>query len=310
MKAKAKAFWEKGYSDSSVSTMGGPNHDIAELLTALPDGARVLDLGCGEGRNAFFLARAGCAVTAVDISSAAITKLAAIAKNARVPIESDVADIGAYRIDGTWDLIMAHGVIDYLQPADWRRLVSDMKEHTAPGGFNAFTCMLFTEEYPAPPEFIAAGFKHSLQQNELAACYDDWQLVRHDRYVKWDQHPGIPIHCHPVDKVVAQRPGGERFVPRAEELPVGAAGLTREDFDRIDMGMPAEELLARHGAPAVIERASMQGLQIGVGAESTVDGYDLSLWYYGRSVAYVINGRVWGRALYNSTPVRVQFLPR
>ena len=49
-------FWEQGYRDMAVSTMGGPNHDIVEILPALRPGARVLDLGAGEGRNAFFLA--------------------------------------------------------------------------------------------------------------------------------------------------------------------------------------------------------------------------------------------------------------
>jgi tellurite methyltransferase len=41
-----------------------------------------------------------------------------------------------------------------------------------------------------------------------------------------------------------------------------------------------------------------------------VDGYELALWFYGHAVMYVVNGRVWGRALYESDPVRVSYLPR
>ena len=37
-----------------------------------------------------------------------------------------------------------------------------------------------------------------------------------------------------------------------------------------------------------------------------MDGYLLSLWYYGRSVFYVVNGRVWGKARYDSAPIRVR----
>jgi len=66
----------------AVSTMGGPNHDIVELLAILPPRARVLDLGCGEGRNAFFFAGRGCVVTAVDISAKGIAKLADLADRA------------------------------------------------------------------------------------------------------------------------------------------------------------------------------------------------------------------------------------
>ncbi len=300
-------FWDRGYRDMAVSTMGGPNHDIVELLDALPPAARVLDLGCGEGRNAFFLAGRGHAVTAVDISAPGIEKLSALAAGAGLRIETAVADISRYAIEGDWDLVMAHGVIDYLERAEWHRLVSEIKAHTAPGGFNAYTCMLFTDEFPAPPEFRHARFKHSVDQYELAGMYRDWTPVRHDRYVKWDQHPGIPIHCHPVDKVVARRPGGSGTGPAIERVPIGDVDLSREAFDTIDMGVAAGVLLNRFGEPAVIDRVTMDGIQLGVGPQSTVDGYELSLWYDGRAVMYVVNGRVWGRALYRSDPIRVRF---
>jgi tellurite methyltransferase len=301
------AFWEKGYKDMGVSTMGGPNHDIVELSAGLPPGARVLDLGCGEGRNAFFLAGRGCRVTAVDRSASGIDKLRALSERTGVPLTAVVADIVEFPIDGTWDLIMAHGVIDYLDNAVWRRLLGALKEHTAPGGFNAYTCMLFTDEHPAGPEFAAAGFKHSLAQGELAAFYGDWSLVRHDRYVKWDQHPGIPLHCHPVDKVIAQRPGGSGPAPKIDRVPAGDVTLQRPLFDAIEMGLPAEQAIERCGEPSVVDTFTMRGAQLGVGPLLTVDGYNLSLWYYGRAVLYVVNGKVWGRALYDSTPVRVSF---
>ncbi|MBZ4422781.1 methyltransferase domain-containing protein [Myxococcus sp. RHSTA-1-4] len=303
------AFWEKGYKDGNVSTMGGPNHDIVELAAALPPGTRVLDLGCGEGRNAFFLAGRGCQVTAVDRSAAGIEKLSALAKRTGVPLRAVVADIAELELRDTWDVIMAHGVIDYLDNRTWRSLLARLKAHTAPGGYNAYTCMLFTDEYPAGPEFLAAGFKHSLAQGELAAFYGDWEQVRHDRYVKWDQHPGIPLHCHPVDKLVARKPGGGGPAPRREPVPVGEVDLPRALFDSVAMGTPAEEVLARCGEPAVVDTFTMEGVQLGVGPTDslTVDGYRLSLWYYGRAVLYVINGRVWGRALHDSLPVRMTF---
>lgn len=302
-----RGFWEKGYQDGGVSTMGGPNHDIVELAAALPAGARVLDLGCGEGRNAFYLAGRGCRVTAVDRSAAGIDKLRVLAQRTGVPLEAVVADIAEFPIEGDWDLVMAHGVIDYLDNAVWRRLLTDVKAHTAPGGMNAYTCMLFTDEYPAGPEFTTAGFKHSLAQDELAAFYGDWSMVRHDRYVKWDQHPGIPLHCHPVDKVTAREPGGKGPAPRVEPVPIGDAMLPRARFDAVEMGWTVEELMALCGPPAVVDRFTMDGPQLGVGPGFAVDGYHLELWYYGHAVMHVVNGRVWGRSLYTSAPVRVHW---
>jgi tellurite methyltransferase len=298
-------FWEQGYRDSTVSTMGGPNHDIVEILPLLPPGARVLDLGCGEGRNAFFLAGRGCRVTAVDRSPAGIDKLAALSASTGVALTAEVGDLNDYRVRGEWDLVMAHGVIDYLDNRTWRALLADVKAATAPGGINAYTCMLFTPEHPAPPEFQRAEFKHSVAPGELRGFYDDWELLRHDRYVKWDQHPGIPVHCHPVDKVVARRPGPGRAVDH-ELVPTPDALLPEALFGSIDMGLSVEELVARCGEPAVVDTVTMEGVQIGVGPDSVVDGYLLSLWYYGRSVMYVVNGRVWGRARYDTAPGRVR----
>jgi magnesium transporter len=62
----------------------------------------------------------GCRVTAVDRSAAGIGKLAALARRTNVPLEAVVADIAEFPIEGTWDLVMAHGVIDYLDNAVWR----------------------------------------------------------------------------------------------------------------------------------------------------------------------------------------------
>ena len=302
-----RSFWEKGYQDGGVSTMGGPNHDIVELAVALPVGARVLDLGCGEGRNAFYLARRGCQVTAVDRSAAGIAKLSALAEHTAVPLTAVVGDISEFPIEGEWDLVMAHGVIDYLDNPVWRRLLTDVKAHTVPGGMNAYTCMLFTDEYPAGPEFTTAGFKHSLAQGELAAFYGDWSLVRHDRYVKWDQHPGIPLHCHPVDKVTARKPGGTAGDPLIELVPVGEKTMLRAQFDAIEMGWTVEQLTGLCGQPAVVDSFTMDGPQLGVGPGFSVDGYHLDLWYYGRAVMHVVNGRVWGRSLYASAPARVRW---
>ena len=308
-RSEAPAFWEAGYGAPGVSTMGGPNHDIVELSAGLPPGARVLDLGCGEGRNALYLAGLGHRVHALDISAAGLDKLASIAAQRGLDVTTEVGDLGEYQVTGQWDLVMAHGVIDYLDNQGWRRLVAEIREHTVTGGWNAYTCMLFTDEYPAPPEFRRAGFKHSLAAGELADTYAAWDVSRHDRYVKWDQHPGIPIHCHPVDKLVVRRPDGGPSPYRRTAVPIGSTDLARGTFDGIELGTGAEELVARCGPPAAVDTYRMPGAQYGICDDGVVDGYELALWFYGHAVMYVVNGRVWGRAIYASDPVRVSYLP-
>ena len=78
-------FWEGLYANrDAVDTFGPPNPEILELLPTLPSNARLLDLGCGEGRLMLPLAEAGLEVVGVDVSEAGIAKLKRIAGERRL----------------------------------------------------------------------------------------------------------------------------------------------------------------------------------------------------------------------------------
>lgn len=50
-------FWETTYSDINAKSFGGRvSEEILDLMDLLPEGSKVLDLGCGDGRNAIPLA--------------------------------------------------------------------------------------------------------------------------------------------------------------------------------------------------------------------------------------------------------------
>ncbi len=68
-------FWEQTYADSTVSTFSqGPTADVKEFCHIFPPNSAILDVGCGEGSNAIFLAGLGHTVDAFDISAAGIEK--------------------------------------------------------------------------------------------------------------------------------------------------------------------------------------------------------------------------------------------
>jgi len=93
----------------------GPNQFVESELRDLPPG-RALDLACGEGRNAIWLASLGWKVTAVDFSSVAIEKGRALSSPS-ADIEWLVADALTFEGSG-FDL----AVLAYLQlPPDERR---------------------------------------------------------------------------------------------------------------------------------------------------------------------------------------------
>lgn len=52
-----RPFWDAAYRDPEAETFGPASKEIVELAAALPSGARALDIGCGDGRNALYLAQ-------------------------------------------------------------------------------------------------------------------------------------------------------------------------------------------------------------------------------------------------------------
>ena len=118
--------WEAYYSDAATLA-SEPEALLVEIADLLPPG-RALDLACGAGRNAVYLARLGWRVTAVDSSQAAIARLKERAEG--LAIETRVADLerGEFPIEPHgYDLICD---FFYLQ----RSLFREIREGVRPGG--------------------------------------------------------------------------------------------------------------------------------------------------------------------------------
>lgn len=53
-----KPFWEDEYLNKEKSTFGNPSKEVKELVPYLKKDAKILDVGCGDGRHALYLADA------------------------------------------------------------------------------------------------------------------------------------------------------------------------------------------------------------------------------------------------------------
>ena len=115
-----RAFYNFGYRHFRMPWEGGPRSELVKLVEtgAIPAG-RAIDLGCGTGSNAVFLAQHGFEVTGVDFARAAIDKARAKAEIAGVRVDFLVDDLTALRrVSGTFDLLVDYGVLDDLQDRD------------------------------------------------------------------------------------------------------------------------------------------------------------------------------------------------
>jgi trans-aconitate methyltransferase len=125
------AAWDARYAASELIWTAEPNRWVSDVLTGRPPGTAV-DLACGEGRNAIWLAERGWAVTGVDFSAAALQKAEALAHQRGVRVDWQRADLADWTADQPVDLML----IAYLQvPAQVRRAVHRAAaEALEPGG--------------------------------------------------------------------------------------------------------------------------------------------------------------------------------
>lgn len=107
--AEPAQFWEQRYRDSERVWSGEPNPLLVRETVDLRPG-RALDLGCGEGADAVWLAGQGWQVTGVDISPTALTRAAAHAAAAGLADRTtwERHELGVSFPEGTFDLVNAH----------------------------------------------------------------------------------------------------------------------------------------------------------------------------------------------------------
>jgi len=157
--------WDQHFADPAhVDLEADPL--LIEAADLLPPG-RALDLACGPGRHALYLARLGWRLTAVDASAVAIGLLRA--KASGLAIDAQVADLerGEFAITpGAYELICD---FYYLQ----RGLFAELREGVHPGGVFAGAIHLIGNapgQGPSNPDYV-------LHPGELRGLFDGWKVL-------------------------------------------------------------------------------------------------------------------------------------
>jgi SAM-dependent methyltransferase len=156
----AAAWWDGFYAERERPVpffTAKPDENLASYLErGLIAPGRALDLGCGPGRNALYLAAHGFDVDAVDLSPAAIAWAEERARDAGSDTEGAVARAGGVRFhcgdafaltaDGTsglggpYDLVHDSGCFHHLPPHRRVSHLALLERVLAPGGCFALTC--------------------------------------------------------------------------------------------------------------------------------------------------------------------------
>ena len=165
--------WDGRYRDSTACASIEPDPELLEAQSLIPRGGTVLDLACGLGKNALYLARQGCSVTAVDGSVEALHKLEAAARAFGLGqrIEGIQADLDDYSLPvKAFDLVL---VVRYLN----RALFADIDASLRAGGvliYKTFNRNILKERPGFNPDY-------TIETEELLNAFPGLEVVSDNR---------------------------------------------------------------------------------------------------------------------------------
>jgi 2-polyprenyl-3-methyl-5-hydroxy-6-metoxy-1,4-benzoquinol methylase len=127
-----REHWDERYGTEELIWKAEPNRFLVEELDALPPG-RALDVACGEGRNAVWLASKGWRVTGADFSRAGLAKAQRLATDRGVEVTWVEADVVEWRPPtASFDLVVVMYL--HLLAEQRRQALAHAAAALAPGG--------------------------------------------------------------------------------------------------------------------------------------------------------------------------------
>ncbi len=137
-----KLFYELGYRFLRMPWETGPREELVGLVeSGRITPCRAIDLGCGTGSSAIFLAQQGFDVTGVDFAAPAIDKARTRAAAAGVAVTFVMDDLTNLRhVTGAFDFLVDYGALDDLRPKDRDLYVQNVVPLTHPGSRYLLWC--------------------------------------------------------------------------------------------------------------------------------------------------------------------------
>jgi len=177
-----------------------------------------LDLGCGEGRHALFLARKGCRVICVDRSRAGLQKLEQVAGSESLPMSTRLMDVADFTFtENCYDIIVAATILDHLDDDLRPKIVKGIKSSLKPGRIlyaNVFTVKdpgyqaaktISDSTGPDDISDTSAFMTHYFEHDELKAMFNDFEICYYYEGVEQDLSHGSP-HVHGWASMLAKKP--------------------------------------------------------------------------------------------------------
>ncbi len=198
-----KTIYDERYQSKDYYWGTQPSSLCYEILKLAPpiQELKVLDVGCGEGQDALFLARNGYHVSAFDASSVGIEKAKQSANRLDLPIHFFTADINVFRAEEHYDIIFSSGTLQYMRPPLRAEILANYKAHTLPQGIHALHTFVEKPFIPRAPD--AESSETLWTSGELNMNYKDWWIEWSAEEISPCQSSGV-AHWHAHNRIVAR----------------------------------------------------------------------------------------------------------
>ena len=163
---------------------------------------KLIDIGCGEGRNAVYFAQHGFEAFGLDVSDTGLDKVKRYAKEVGVHVETIQADMVKFKLKDNYDVIFSSGILQYLPPKVREQRFRHFKERTNPHGINALSVFVEKPFIPRAPDAEDTAFLY--KSGELLRYYWDWEILYCTEEIFDCNSSGVP-HKHAVNRIIARR---------------------------------------------------------------------------------------------------------
>ena len=198
--------YDQRYAGDEFYWSKEPSSMCPRVLEMVQPGAgfrpKLIDLGCGEGRDIVYFARHGFEVVGLDLSPVGLAKAEQLAKEAGVHIETIHADILDHALEDTYDVIFSTGTLQFLPPRVREQRFENYKAHTSSDGVHVISVIVDKPFLPPAPDLDAG--ERLFKSGELSSYYWDWEIVTCVEEIFDCQSGGVP-HKHAIARIIARR---------------------------------------------------------------------------------------------------------